>query len=168
MGDVKDVTGKEAVARLKEIAEDVKVCMFCTDLTTLPIHSRPMSVQEVDEQGNLWFMSSKKSNKNFEIAADKRVQLFFSKMSDSHFLSVYGTASIYRDRDKIAELWTPVANAWVKDGKDDPDLTVIKVTPSAAYYWDEKDGRLVSLIKIAAAMVTGNNNDGGIEGMLKV
>ena len=168
MGDVKDIFGKEAIAKLKKLAEDIKVCMFCTELTSLPINSRPMSIREVDEEGNLWFMSSKKSNKNFEIGSDNRVQLFFSKLSDAHFLSVYGNASIYRDKEKIKELWTPIANAWVEDGKDDPDLTVIKIEPSNAYYWDEKDGRAVSLLKIAAAMVTGSKNDGGVEGTLTV
>ena len=168
MGDVKDLAGKEAVAKLKKLAEDVRICMFCTDLSKLPINARPMSVQEVDEEGNIWFMSSQKSNKNFEIKEDKRVQLLFAKMSDAHYMSVFGDAFIYRDKAKIEELWNPIAKAYFDQGKDDPDITVIKVVPSNAYYWDEKDGRIVGLIKTAAAMVTGNSNDGGVEGVLTV
>jgi general stress protein 26 len=168
MGDVKDIFGKEAIAKLKELAEDVKVCMFCTDLTKLPINSRPMSIREVDEEGNLWFMSSKKSNKNFEINEDNRVQLLFAKLSDSHYLSVYGEAFIYKDKAKIEELWNPIANAWFEEGKGDPDVTVIKVMPANIYYWDEKNGKVISLLKMAAAMVTGNSNDGGVEGALTV
>lgn len=168
MGDVKDIAGKEAVIKLKKLAEDIRICMFCTDLTSLPINARPMSVQEVDEEGNIWFMSSQKSNKNFEVKEDRRVQLLFAKMTDAHYLSVYGDAFIYRDKEKIDELWNPIAKAYFEEGKDDPDITVIKVTPSNVYYWDDKNGRVVSLIKTAAAMVTGNSNDGGVEGMLIV
>ncbi|MGK4568244.1 pyridoxamine 5'-phosphate oxidase family protein [Flavobacterium sp. 3HN19-14] len=163
-----NLTSSEAVAKLKELAEDVGICMFCTDLTTLPITTRPMGIREVDDQGNLWFMSSKKSNKNFEIKADDRVQLLFAKIPHSHYLSVYGNATIYKDKSKIDELWTPIANAWFEEGKDDPDVSVIKVVPSDVYYWDTKDGKLVSLIKMAVAAITGNPPDDGVEGNITV
>jgi general stress protein 26 len=41
--------------------------MFVTELDQLPSNSRPMSLQECDDEGNLWFISSKESNKNMEI-----------------------------------------------------------------------------------------------------
>ncbi|HEX9979742.1 MAG TPA: pyridoxamine 5'-phosphate oxidase family protein [Flavobacterium sp.] len=167
MGEYKSLSNEEAVQKLKELAEDVKICMFCTELLQLPVAARPMNVSEVDDQGNFWFISSAKSNKNFEISHDNRVQLFFSQISNSHYLSVFGTASIYKDRAHIEEVWKPIAKAWFEDGKDDPDVTVIKVTPSDAYYWDTKDGKAVSLIKIAAAAITGDShNDGSIEGKI--
>lgn len=68
--------------------------MFCTNLKEFPITSRPMGLQETDEEGNLWFISSADSNKNFEIKDDKQVQLFFMNNSDSEYLSVYGSAYI--------------------------------------------------------------------------
>jgi general stress protein 26 len=71
-----------------------------------------MGLREVDDQGNLWFLSSKSSNKNFEIKQDNRVQLFFAKNSDSQFLSVYGNAKIYTDQSKIEEIFPLIANAW--------------------------------------------------------
>src|SRR6476469_890116 len=100
MGEFKDLTNNEAIEKLRELAEDVNICMFCTELTQLPISARPMSLQKVDDGGNLWFISSAKSNKNFEIRNDNKVQLFFSKMADSHYLSVYGEATIYKDKNK--------------------------------------------------------------------
>lgn len=169
MGEIKNLTSKEAAQKIKEMAEDIRVCMFCTELTELPIATRPMSVQEVDDNGNLWFISSKQSNKNFEILQDDRVQLIFSKVSDSHFLSLYGHATIYRDKSKIEEVWSPVAKAWFEEGENDPDVTVIKVRPTDAYYWDTKEGKVVALFKIAAAAITGGNaEDVGIEGRIQL
>ena len=169
MGEIRNLTSQEAASKLKEMAEDIKVCMFCTELTVQPIATRPMSVQEVDENGNLWFVSSKQSNKNFEIREDDRVQLIFSSISDSHFLSVYGHAVIYRDKSKIEEVWSPVAKAWFEHGENDPDVTVIKVRPTDAYYWDTKEGKVVALLKIAAAAITGGNaEDIGVEGRIKL
>jgi general stress protein 26 len=169
MSEIINLSSGDAIEKIKELAEDIKICMFCTELDTLPISTRPMSVQEVDDSGNLWFISSKQSNKNFDIKLDDRVQLFFSKISDAHYLSVYGNATIYRDKSKIEEVWSPIAKAWFEQGQDDPDVTVIKVRPSDAYYWDTKEGRVISLIKIAAAAVTGGNTeDVGVEGRIRL
>ncbi len=142
--------------------------MFCTDLANQAFSTRPMAIQEVDEQGNLWFLSSADSNKNFEIKADEKVQLLFSKIADSHYLSVFGSAYIYKDQSKIEEMWSPMAKAWFKDGKDDPKVTVIRVSPEDTYYWDTKNGRMVSLLKIAVSAVTGSKMDAGVEGELNV
>jgi general stress protein 26 len=67
------------------------------------------------------------------------------------------------------ELWSVFAKAWVPDGVENPDLRVLKVTPTDGYYWDTKQGKVVAAVKIAFALVTGNvGKDGGVEGPLKV
>lgn len=168
MSELKNLSAEKGIAKLKEIAEDVRVCLFCTELTQLPINSRPMGISEVDVHGNLWFVSSRSSNKNFEIEKDNRVQLFFSKASDNHFLSVYGTAEIYTDQQKIEALWQPLAKAFFEEGKTDPDVTVICVKPEEAYYWESKDGKFISLLKIGVAALTGIQADGSREGNIHV
>ena len=168
-GNFKDLHNNEAIAKMKEMAQDIGTCMFCTELSVRPFPTRPMAIRDVDDEGNLWFISSKKSNKNFEIGHDDEVQLIFSKNSDAHFLSVFGKAVIYKDKNLIEKLWTPIAKAWFEEGKEDPDVTVIKVEPKDAYYWDTKYGKMVSMIKFAVAAITGNvDNDAGVEGNLKV
>lgn len=165
----KDLFSQEARAKIKEMAKDIGMCMFCTELSVRPIATRPMSVVDIDDDGSLWFISSQKSNKNFEIKHDDEVQLIFAKNADAHFLSVFGKAIIYKDKAHIDDVWTPVAKAWFEEGKDDPDVTVIKVEPIDAYYWDTKYGKMISMIKWAYGAVTGDmDNDGGIEGRLNV
>ena len=164
----KDLFSHEAIAKIKEMAEDIKTCMFCTELAVRPIPVRPMAVREVDESGNLWFISSAESNKNDEIQGDNEVQLMFAKNSDAHFLSIFGKASIYKNREKIDEIWTPIAKTWFEEGKDDPNVTVIKVTPTDAYYWDTKDGKMITLLKMAAGAITGKVDEGGVEGRLNI
>ncbi|MBA4058682.1 MAG: general stress protein, partial [Marivirga sp.] len=88
--------------------------------------------------------------------------------SSYEFLSVYGKASITRDRKKIDELWTDTAKAWFPEGKDDPRVTVVKVTPEEGFYWDTKDGKLISTIKILASAVTGKTLEEGVEGTISV
>lgn len=166
---IKHLFSQEAIDKVKEMATDIGVCMFCTELTEKPIQSRPMSVSEVDDNANLWFISSSQSNKNDEIKTDSDVQLFFAKNADSHFLSVFGKATIYKDRKIIEEVWKPIDKTWFEDGKDDPDVTVIKVTPEDAYYWDTKDGKMISMLKWAKGAITGDvSDDGGIEGKINL
>lgn len=168
MGEIKNLSQADALKKLKELAEDIGVCMFCTDLGRVPFQTRPMGTQKVDADGNIWFFSDASSDKNDEIRHDSDVQLIYSKVSDSHFLSVAGTASVSRDKAKIDELWNKMAEAWFKGGKDDPNLTVVCVKPREAYYWDTKNGKMISLIKIAVSAVTGVQMDGGIEGKIRM
>lgn len=160
----------EAIKKLKELSESAKFCMFCTDLETLPIAARPMGLRETDTEGNMWFLSSETSNKNFEIKEDNRVQLFFMNNGSSEYLSVYGKAFIYKDKSTIEDKWTPIANAWFEDGKEDANVSVIRVTPDETYYWDTKAGKLVSFLSFAAVAITGKTTDNsdGVEGTLHI
>ena len=161
-----NLTQSEAIKKIKELSESAKICMFCTELETVPINSRPMTLQEADNEGNLWFISGDTSNKNFEIKDDRRVQLFFMNNSDYQYLSVFGEATIYKDKSTIEDKWSPMAKAWFEDGKDDPDVSIIRVQPKDTYYWDTKAGKLVSLFTFVASAITGKttNNDDGVEG----
>lgn len=165
---VKNLTHQEAIEKFKELVKHESTCLFTTRLTQVPLTTRPMAVQKVCDQGNFWFLSDIDSDKNQEIALDSRVQLFICNTSNYEFLSVYGRATVSPDRKKIDELWSDIAKAWFPGGKDDPSVTVIKVTPEQGFYWDTKDGKLVSMIKILASAVTGKTMEEGVEGTISV
>lgn len=169
MGTTENLSNEDAVLKLKHLAKSAGICMFCTNLEMHPISARPMGLQEVDDDGNLWFISSQTSNKNAEIENDHSVQLFFSNTGASEYLSIYGRAFIYKDRETIEDKWSAIANAWFED-KNDPDITVIRVTPEETKYWDTQDGKMITLLKIATATLTGNTKQGvgGVEGELDI
>ena len=168
MGEVKNLISAEAIDKIKKIAMDADIALFTTNLSKLPLATRPMGTLDVDDEGNLWFLSKNDSDKNHDISHDNQVQLFYSNKGSAEYLSIYGRAQILTDRTKIKEYWTPLAKAWFKEGKDDPTITLLKVTPEDAYYWDTKENKLITLVKIAFSAVTGSNVDGGIEGKIKV
>ena len=168
MGDVKNLSRQEANRKIKELAEKADTCLFTTMLTKLPLTTRPMSTRDVDDDGCVWFFSRRDSNKNREIGIDNRVQLFYSNFSSSEYMSLYGKASIITNPDKAKELWSPFAKTWFNEGHDDPELTLIKIDPVDVYYWDTKDGKVISLLKMVAGAVTGKEFDVGIEGRINV
>lgn len=94
------------------------------------------------------------------------MQLFFSHPGKGSYLVVNGEAQIILDKTKVEELWTPVAKIWFKEGKDDPNISIIKVTPTTAYYWDTEGNRMTNFIKMAASVVTGTNLVDGEEGSI--
>jgi general stress protein 26 len=127
-----------------------------------------MSVQKVDEEGNLWFLSANDSHKNEEIKDDGNVQLLFQGSAHSDFLSLYGTATISTDKELIKELWEPILKTWFTGGIDDPRITAIKVETKQGYYWDNKHGDAVAFMKMTAGAILGKTLDDSIEGQLQV
>lgn len=167
MGDVKNLQNKEAIEKIQELANE-QTCHFCTFTNSFEITARPMYTQKVEDDGCFWFFSSKSSEKNQEIKTNSKVQLLFGDPGKSNYLSVVGEASIVEDKSKIDELYTPYVKAWFQGGKDDPEISLIKISPSDAYYWDTKHGKLISFFKIMASIVSGKTMDDGIEGTIEI
>lgn len=165
----RDLSGADAVKKIKEIVGKAEACFFCTAVTIGGSHgARPMNVRQVDDQGNLWFLSADDSHKNQEIARDPAVTLYFQGSPHSDFLQLDGRATISRDKAKIKELWEPVIKTWFTGGVDDPRITVIKVEPTGGYYWDTKHGNFVAGVKMMIGAALGQTLDDSIEGKLRV
>lgn len=165
----KNVFGDEALEKIKLLSGKATSCFFCTKIKTgEPFSPRPMTPEKVDDEGNFWFLSANDSHKNLEIKEDPAVQMLFQGSSYSDYLSLYGTAEISTDKDKIEELWDPMMKTWFTEGKDDPRITVIKVIPIEGYYWDTKHNMLIALAKRAYGAVVGKTIDDSIEGKIEI
>jgi general stress protein 26 len=164
-----DLNGGEAVKKIREIVDHAQNCFFTTAVAVSGSSSaRPMNVRQVDEAGNLWFLSANDSHLNLELAQDSSVKLFFQGSPHSDFLQLNGRAYISTDREKIEELWEPIIKTWFTGGVDDPRITVIKVVPNDGYYWDNKHGNIVAGIKMMIGAAVGKTLDDSIEGKVAV
>jgi general stress protein 26 len=162
-----DLGSIAAITKLKKLVDNAKSCFFCTMNGSGPSDGvRPMSVQKIDDTGNLWFLSATDSYKNKEIAIDPSVRLFFQGSAHSDFLFLTGKATVSREKSKIDELWEPVLKTWFTEGKEDPRISVIQVIPDDGYYWDTKHGNAVAGIKMMIGAAIGKTLDDSIEGTL--
>lgn len=162
-----NLSGSTAIEKIKSIAEAAGTCFFSTNLKK-GTNSRPMALQEVCDQGNLWFLSDITSEKDKEIQEDSAVELYFMNNSKYEYVFIKGNATISQDRALIEKYWSNFANAWF-DGKDDPNISVIKVTPTDGYYYETKENKLIAMSKMLFAAATGSKiEDGGVEGSLEV
>lgn len=165
----KDLNNAEAAVRIQEMIEQAKSCFFCTSNGMGESAGvRPMSIQKVDDDGVLWFLSANDSHKNVEIGLDNKVKLYFQGSAHSDFLYLTGEATISTDKDKIHELWEPILKVWFTEGEDDPRISVIQVLPTDGYYWDNKHGNAVAGVKMLFGALTGKTLDDSIEGKLSV
>ncbi|MEJ1222535.1 pyridoxamine 5'-phosphate oxidase family protein [Sediminicola sp. 1XM1-17] len=164
---IKNLFSTEAKQKIKDLAESIDFNLMAPDLKNIPIHAIPMSTKKVDENGSIWFLSTKDSNHNSNIKKDKNVHLFYANSGAFEFMNIYGHAYILDDRNIIDDLYQKSDDNWF-NGKDDPNLTVIRVEPKDAHYWDTKNGMFVSLLKMGVGVLTGKKSDLGIEGELKI
>ncbi len=162
-----DLPGDSGIKKIKEIVNDSSSCFFCTAISSGGSSgARPMSVQEVDDDGNLWFLSASDSHKNQEIAMNPAVNLYFQGSAHSDFLHISGRAVILHDKNKILDLWKFILKTWFTEGINDPRITIIKVTPEEGYYWDTKHGNAVAGIKMLCGAMLGKTMDDSIEGKI--
>ena len=135
--------------------EGVKIGMFTTLDANNKINSRPMTSQEVDDDGMLWFFTSLHAEISRELTANPQVNISFAEPKDSFYGSLSGKATLVTDRDTYARLWNPLVKAWFPRGLDDPELALIRFHADAAEYWDVDASKMVQLLKLAKAAVTG-------------
>jgi len=116
-------------------------------------HGRPMALAHKDDNGDLWFVTGVDSAKAKEINGDPRVLVTFQ--GAVRFVALTGTASIVRDRAKVDEVWNAGMKVWFPEGKDDPNIALLKVDAEEAEYWDNSGAKgLKYLFEAAKALIT--------------
>lgn len=60
---IENLGREEAVKKIKELIEQAETCFFCTEPASGPSGGvRPMTIQQVDDEGNLWVISANDSH----------------------------------------------------------------------------------------------------------
>ena len=151
----------DAIKKLGSLIKDIEVAMMTTMDADGTLRSRPMATQKHEFDGTLWFFTKGDAPKVGEIAREHEVNLSYAEPRNQAYVSVSGTAHLVRDRSKIEELWHPDLKAWFPDGRNDPQVALIRVDVSKAEYWDTASSKLVHLIGFLKATVTGKSYDPG-------
>lgn len=156
------MTTESTPDQVRTVAELLKASRTAFLTTTAPdgtLISRPMAVQEVEFDGDLWFFSELVSRKVSHIAQQPQVNVTVGS-SDS-WVSLTGRATVVDDVARKKELWNSFVEAWFPDGAEDPDIVLLRVEGGSAEYWDSPGGRVATLFSFAKAKVTGKPYSGG-------
>lgn len=147
------------VAALKDKIDSMRFAMFTTTSGDGHLLSHPMTKQEIDAEGGIWFYVSTNADLWENIGTQPEVNVSFSQPDDSLYVSVSGIAQRIVDREKIKAMWNPMVQAWFPAGPDDPHVVLVRVDPHGAEFWDSNDSKMVRFFAIAKAAVTGTTPD---------
>ena len=101
-------------------------------------HTRPMTSQLDGDQGPIWFFTSKESELVSQLSGSHRAIATFSSKGHDVFAAIHGDLKIDNDPSVIDRLWNRFVAAWYEEGKDDPNLVLLKFDAERAEIW--KDG----------------------------
>lgn len=113
--------------------------------------------QDGDKQ--IWFFASRSENLVKGIEQSNRAIATYASKGNDLFASIHGKLVVNNDRAVIERLWNPIIASWFKDGKDDPDLALIRFDADTADVWEASAGATLE----AAALKMLFNVDPGKE-----
>jgi general stress protein 26 len=146
-------------AALSDKIGSMRFAMFTSRDASGHLVSQPMTNQQIDTEGGLWFYTRSTTELWENIAHEPEVNVSFANNDDSTYVSVSGRAERVVDRTQIKALWNPMVQAWFPAGPEDEHVVLVRVLPHAAEYWDSNDSKMVRLFAMAKAAVTGSTPD---------
>ena len=152
----------EDLQKIRDLVKNIDFCMLTTVDEDGDLHSRPMSSNgDIDPNGDLWFFTAASSHKVSEIAKLPKVNVSFADPENQHYVSITGIAQLVRDRQKIDELWRPEFKMWFPEGKDDPEVALLRVKMEKAEYWDSPTSTIAYIVNFVSSVVTGKEAEYG-------
>lgn len=157
-----EITGTEALARVKELVEDIDFTMLTTVDDDGHLVSRPMSTRQMDDAGDIWFFTSEDTEKVDEARAHRDVGLSYCDAKGMRYVSVAGVASVVHDAAKMDELYTASLDIWFENGLDTPGIVLLKVTPTVTEFWEPAKGKIAMAAGMLRSLVTKDTPDDDI------
>ena len=161
------MTKDEKIELIKEKNSGIKTAALVTIDEHGHLHGRPMATQDIDTNGDLWFMTAKDSHKISNIEGNPQVSILYGETTGLPFVSISGSALLSNDREKIKEFWSDMYKAWFEN-ENDPNIILIKVSIIGAEYWDHAGGKIGAYIDMATSAITGNPSDNNENEKIKI
>lgn len=145
---------QDAIETVRGLIKGIDTAMLTT-VSEEGLVSRPMKTQEVEFDGNLWFLTKKDTGKFHELLRNRHVNVTYA---DKSFVSIRGEAELVESLEKLQEFWNPAYEELLETTYDDPNLILIKVKAETAEYWDT--GNKFKMTKFLIRRLMGKNTEG--------
>lgn len=156
----------DQLRKLGELIKDIEVAMLTTHADDGSLVSRPLQTLKLDTNSELIFFTAADSHKVEELTADGDANLAYANHGERRYVSVRGRTRIDRDRATIDELWSSVQKIFFPEGKDDPNLMVLRVRVRDASYWEAADNFMLRAMDFSRAVLSKEPSDLGKRGHL--
>ncbi|MGB3747364.1 MAG: pyridoxamine 5'-phosphate oxidase family protein [Rhodanobacter sp.] len=152
---------------LGELIDGIEVAMLTTHAADGSLVSRPVQTLKLDANGELIFFTAANSHKIAELTDDADANLAYAHPGEHRYVSVRGRARMDRDDDTIDELWTIAQKIFFPDGRDDPNLMVLRIRVRDAVYWETADSMVARAFDFARGLLEEKPSDLGKQGRLE-
>ncbi len=149
---------QDRTEKVTELIRSTRIAMLTSVAPDGTLISKPMANQDVDFDGDVWFIAERASEKVRNIQANPQVNVAYA--SSSSWVSLSGTAEVVDDHAKLAELWDTFTDAWMEGGPDNPNNILLHVTAHGAEYWDSPGSKVTQVVNLVKAKVTGQRFEG--------
>jgi general stress protein 26 len=146
------------VDKVVEIIKDVRIGMFTTHGKD-GLLSRPLTVTDVDRNGDIWFFSTVGSEIVAEVKANHSINVSFS--GGKKWVSVSGRGTVVQEVEKKRELWNSMVETFAPDGADSPNTVLLHVESDSAEYWENPGGAASVVASWVRQKVTGKGSAPG-------
>lgn len=120
--------------KLIDLLREFDTAMLVTRSADGSMDARPMAVAQVEDDGQLWFVTDRNSGKIADLGMDSEVAI--TMQSSNKFVSLSGSASTVDDQAKVEELWSEAWKVWFPDGKNSEHIVLLRIRPTRGEYWD--------------------------------
>ena len=155
------MTDTDLKATFWDRVENVNVGMLSAQGTD----PRPMAHHTRRDDNALWFLTAVNTDIGKDAAAGKSARFQVCSGDAKIYAVVDGSLSIETDRAKLEDIWSPVDAAWFEDGKDDPDVRLVRFTPTEAEVW-ASDSTAKALYDMATSALGGDTANPGTHGKI--
>lgn len=150
----------DEVRKVAGLLKDEKIAMLTSRAPDGTLTSRPMAMQEVEFDGDLWFLTERSGPLTSHIALDPQVNVAVA--GSTSWVSLTGTATLVEDTARKKDLWNAVVDGWFEQGPESPEIVLLRVDATSAEYWTTgPGGRVATMAQFVKSKVTGERFEGG-------
>ncbi|WP_199672020.1 pyridoxamine 5'-phosphate oxidase family protein [Pseudooceanicola sediminis] len=125
----------------------------------------PMTAYPDPDEGALWFITAEGTDAHQAAKSNHTTTFIVSDASAKIYARVHGQLSAVTNPEKLDEIWSPIAGAWFKDGREDSSVRLLRLIPTKAEVW-LTDGGAGFLYEIAKAKLSDATPDAGDHGVI--
>jgi general stress protein 26 len=132
-------------------------------------HFQPMTAFPEEEDGTIWFFTRLDTDLARAVASEPGDAMFIIMTKDQELQACIG-GTLVQDHDatRIEKYWGPVVSAWYPDGKEDPNLALLRFDCRDAQVWLSEAGPVKFAWEIVRANLSDRKPDLGDQGTLEL
>lgn len=144
-----DKVRADARTALFDVLDETRAGML--GLKNADQHMQPMTHHADRDTAELWFITSADTDLVRTMGQGGKAHYCLTKGDGTFYACLTGRLMPSDDKAKLGEVWSVVASAWFEEGRDDPDVTLLRFALEDAAIWTATDSAMTFGLEIARA-----------------